>query len=332
MSSAMLMVLVTSNPLYHATIALGALLVYAGVRSARTRALEVLLIFGVVLSFLSIPLNLVTGSAGPTEVFVLPALTLPGWLGSITLGGRITAESLLYATDQALALIAILCIICAFNASIDHFQLLKLTPPGLAQLGVVVTVGLLLVPETLARARTLREAHVTRGRGDRWATVPASLLSLLSDGLDRAVQRAESLDARGFGALTVPGRWSETALSIGGLFLAAVGAFSWYYAEDAQPLAASALLVGALLVVSMAWRQAMRGTAQRLFLTMWQQTDVLVAATAAFGAATLLGLRLAGAGDANYLPFPVVRAPAYSLAAASACLLLLTPLFARSEP
>ncbi len=330
MSSAMLMVLVTSNPLYHATIALCALVVYARFRSARTKHLDVLLIVGVVLSMLSIPLNLVAGSTGPTEIFVLPAVTFPGWLGSVTLGGRVTAESLLYAVDQSIALMAILCVTCAFNAGVDHFQLLKLTPPGLAQLGVIVSVGLLLVPETLARVRSLREAHTARGRGAGWAA-PASLLSLLSDGLDRTVQRAESLDARGFGALALPARPNETAISMGGLVIAAVGAFSWYYAEDARPLAAVGLIVGALMVASMVWRQAARGTARRLFVVAMQRTDVLVAVSALFGAATLLGLRLMAVGEVDFGPFPAVRAPSYALSAAGACLLLLAPLLARRD-
>ncbi len=332
MCSAMLMALVTSNPLYHATIALCALVVYASVRSDRTRGLEVLLVAGLILSCLSILLNLVTGSTGPTEVFVLPGATLPGWLGSVTLGGRVTAESLVYAADQALALVALLCIICAFNASIDHFQLLKLTPPGLAQLGVVVSVGLLLVPETLARARTLREAHISRGRNVGFGTIPSSLLSLLSDGLERAVQRAESLDARGFGAMAAPPRRSETTFSIGGLVLAAVGAFSWYYAEDGRPLAATALLFGALLVISVAWRQASRGTARRLYVATWRRTDLFVVSAAIVGAVAFFALRVGGGNQIDYLPFPVVHAPGYGIAAAAACLLLLAPVITRNEP
>ena len=164
---------------------------YVGVRQGRS-ALDGFLILGWLFSLLSIPLNLVTGSSGTTELFTLPAVTLPGWLGSVTLGGAVTAESLMYAVDQALAVAAIISVVCAFNAGVDHFQLLRLTPPGLAQLGVVVTIGLLLVPETLTRAGTLREARMTRGLSSGWTTAPTMLLPLLSDALERAVQRAES--------------------------------------------------------------------------------------------------------------------------------------------
>jgi energy-coupling factor transport system permease protein len=281
---------------------------------------------GWLFSFLSVPLNLVTGSSGTAEMFSLPAVTLPGWLGSVTLGGAVTAESLLYAADQALAVAAIISVVCAFNAGVDHFQLLRLTPPGLAQLGVVVSVGLLLVPETLARTVSLREARMTRGLPSGWTTSPTMLLPLLSDALERAVERAESIDARGFGALTTPGRASETALSLVGLVLATTGAFSWYYAPDTRLLSASALLAGGALVLGTAWRQASRGTARRLFVPKLRQRDVIVAVAAGCCAVTFIALRLAGTGDVAYLPFPVLHAPSYVLAVGAATLLLLAPL------
>lgn len=326
LASAMVVVLLTSNPLYHATIALGAVVVYAAVRPPRPGALDVLLILGWAFALLSVPLNIVTGSSGSTDLFSLPALSLPGWLGSVTLGGQVTAESLVYAFDEALAVAAIISIVCAFNAGVDHFQLLRLTPPGLAQLGVVVSVGFLLIPETLARTASLREARVTRGRGSGWAASLSLMIPLLSDALERAVQRAESIDARGFGALASPGRPAETAASVGGLLLAATGAFSWYYTPDARLASAAALVAGGALVVAMVWRQAARGTGRRLFVPKLRRGDVLVAAGAACSAGTFIAFRLAGLGDVTYLPFPVLQAPSYSVAAGAAALLLLSPL------
>ncbi len=329
--AAMLAVLLTSNPLYHATIALCAVVVYAGVRSRRGGGLDALLGIGLMFCLLSVPLNLVTGSSGTTELFSLPAMTLPGWLGSVTIGGPVTAESLVYAADEALALAAILCIVCAFNAGVDHAQLLRLTPPGLAQLGVVVAVGLLIVPEALARAASLREARTTRGLGSGWTASHTMLLPLLSDALERAVQRAESLDARGFGALASPARAGETALSLLGLVLAAIGAFAWYYAPGARVAAGSMFLAGAALVMAIAWQQASRGTARRLFVPQLRPNDVLTAAAAAGCAATFLVSRLAGTGGVTYLPFPVLHAPSYSVAFGAASVLLLAPLLAGAK-
>ncbi len=330
--SAMVVVLLTSNPLYHATIALCAVVVYGRVRPPRSGALDALLAIGWVFALISIPLNLVTGSAGVTELFLLPSLDLPGWLGSVMLGGPVTAESLVYAADQALAVAAIISVVCAFNAGVDHFQLLRLTPPGLAQLGVVVSVGLLLVPETLARAVSLREARKTRGRPNGWTSSLTLLIPLLSDALDRAVQRAESIDARGFGALAVPGRASETALSLGGLLLSAIGAFSWYYAPDTRLASGGVLASGATLVASTVWRQASRGTGRRLFVPKAHRGDLLVVAGAVGSVGAFIAMRMAGIGGVTYLPFPVLHAPAYSFAAAVGSLLLLVPLVTGDRP
>ncbi len=321
--SAMVIALVTSNPLYHATAALCALVVYASVRPGGRNALDAFLLVGWGFAALSIPLNLITGSSGTEVLVTLPSLTLPGWLGSVTLGGTVTAESLVYAVDQALALGAIISIVCAFNAGVDHFQLLKMTPPGLAQIGVVVSVGLLLVPETVSRARSLREARVARGYADRLS--PSMVFPLLSDALERAVERAESLDARGFGALRVPARTSESVLALAGLALAAFGAFGWYYAPDARYWAGTALVGGAALVLWTGRKQAGRGVARRLFIVPMTGRDVIVAVAATVSAAVVVGARIAGIGDVTYLPFPALQAPAYALPVAAAIALLIAP-------
>lgn len=320
------MVLLISNPLYHALIAICALIVYASVRPPGGSGLDALLVGGWALASLTIPLNLITGSSGATEIIELPSATLPGWLGSVTFGGAVTAESLLYATSDALAIGALVSAICAFNAGVDHFQLLRITPPGLAQLGVVVTVGLLLIPETRARAASLREARLTRGQPAGWSSLIPLAIPLLSDAMERAVQRAESLDARGFGALATRGGTAEAIGAIAGLTLAAMGAFGWYYYEDARALAAAALASGGALVGLVAWRQASRGTARRMFVPAFGARDAVVAAGAIAGVGAVVLMRATGIGDISYLPFPELHAPEFSLLAAGAIALILPPM------
>ena len=324
--SAMIVVLISSNPLYHATAALSALIVYATIRPGRRSGLDALLLLGWGFAALSIPLNLIAGSTGSHELFTLPSLTLPGWLGSVTFGGVVTAESLMYAVDQALSLGAIISIVCAFNAGVDHFQLLKLTPPGLAQLGVVVSVGLLLIPETLARTESLREARVARGYSSR--LTPGLVFPLLSDALERAVERAESLDARGFGSLAAQTRANESGIALAGLLIAACGAFGWYYAEDARVWAAVALAAGAVLVIGVAHRQASRGVARRVLIAPMVGSDLLVVAASAISASLVVAARVAGVGDVSYLPFPELAAPEFHPLIGAAIALLLAPAFA----
>lgn len=319
------MVLLTSNPLYVALIALSALVVYASQRRAGRRAIDVLLVGGVALASLTIPLNLVTGSTGATDLFSLPAFAMPGWLAAVTFGGPVTAESLTYAATHALAIAGMIALVCAFNASVDHFKLLKYTPPGLAQLGIIVTISLLLVPETLRRMRTLTESRTVRGYESRLRGVPGLLLPILAEALERSVQRAESLDARGFGRLAAPPAPFETLVAVACAGIAAVSAF-WYYYYPSDHLASAAVMaLGACGILAIGWLQARRSAMTRLMLPGVTAADRVVLAASLAGVACLALSRALAVGGVAYLPFPSVSAPQFHPLPAVACLLLLVP-------
>jgi energy-coupling factor transport system permease protein len=320
-------IFLTSNPLYLTTLALVALIVYMTVRSRATRSMDYMLVAGLLLASLTIPLNLLTGSSGLTTLFTLPAITLPGWLGHVVLGGEVTAESFVMAATQALSIAAVLVFVCAFTLGVDHLRLLRSLPGAVAQLGIVGSVGLLLLPETLARARSLREARIVRGHRDRGgAAVLSMALPLLANALERSLQRAESLDARGFGRLAPQRHALQAVAGIAGLAIAAIGLFASYYTEArALPLAVAVaggtLVVGALLING-------GERASRLYRTPLSTVDVAVIATAVAGGGAFLLARALAAGDISYLPFPEVGVPAYAPALAAACLLFAAPALA----
>jgi energy-coupling factor transport system permease protein len=319
------MLLLTSNPLYIALIALSGLVVYASRRRPGHRALDVLLCGGVALALLTIPLNLVTGSTGATTLFDLPAVTLPGWLASVRFGGPVTAESLTYAATHALAIAGILALVCAFNASVDHFKLLKYTPPGLAQLGVIVTISLLLVPETLRRALTLRESRAVRGHQSGLRSIPGLLLPMLAEALERSVQRAESLDARGFGRLAAPPEPFDSVAAVASVGICSFSAFSYYYYPSTHLASAAGLVVGVAGVVAIAWRQARRSGATRLARAHLSSADGVIAAASLGGVGCFALSRVFAVGGVSYLPFPSVVLPQFHPLLAVACLLLLVP-------
>ena len=319
------MVLLTSNPLYIALITLSALVVYASHRRAGRRAIDVLLVGGVALALLTIPLNLVTGSTGATSVFDLPSLTMPGWLAGVTFGGPVTAESLTYAAAHALAIAGMLALVCAFNASVDHFKLLKYTPPGLAQLGIIVTISLLLVPETLRRILTLSESRTVRGYESRLRSVPGLLLPILAEALERSVQRAESLDARGFGRIASPPELFETVAAVACVGVAAIAGFWYYYYPSDHFASAAAMAMGASGVIAIAWWQARRSGTTRLMLPRVSRLDRAVVGASLAAVVCLVLSRIFAIGGVAYLPFPSVSPPQFHPVPAVACLLLLIP-------
>jgi energy-coupling factor transport system permease protein len=317
-------VFLTSNPLYITLALLAAAGAYLAVRdTAKGRAMTPFVVLGLALAALSVTFNLITGSNGETVLLALPSLTFPDWFGGVTLGGNVTAEQLVTAGTRALSIGSLVLAAAAFNGGVDHFRLLRLAPRGLSQVMAVFTIAALVVPQGFAQAKAVAEGRRLRGREGRGlCALPALVLPVLQGALERSVQRAESLDARGFGGGAAGSRWTAL-LGVGGLGLAAWGAFAHFY-YGAAVLPSLAMAIGLALVAAMLYAG---GARRRAFLRTDPLTDRdwLLLACAALSLALVLALRLAGAGDVTYLPYPDLAWPAFHPAGAVAAVVLLAP-------
>jgi energy-coupling factor transport system permease protein len=317
----------TSNPLYLSLALLAACWAYLSVRgSTKGRALGPFVALGLVFAALSVPFNVLTGSSGPTVVAGLPEVSFPRWFGGVTLGGAVTGEALVSAGARALGIATLVVLAGAFNAAVDHFRVLRLAPRALAPLALTAAVAVQSVPQSVAHARSVAEAKRLRGLPARGArALPGLLLPVLQGGLERAVQRAESLDARGFGGGARSGG-PATLVGAIGLGVCAWGAFAhYYYGPGIVPSAAIAAGVG--LVIAALLRRDGTQT-HRLREERWSARDIAVALASVASVALLLGLRASGAGDADYLPYPELHAPAFHVVGVLAFLLLLAPALA----
>jgi len=322
-------VFLTSNPLYLSLGFLASCAVYLSAReTSKGRALTPLVLIGLAIAALSVPFNVLTGSAGSTVLATLPEARSPEWFGGVILGGDITAEALVSAISRAISIGTLVLLAAAFNASVDHFRLVRLAPRALSQVALTLTIAILVVPEAVAQARAVAEAQRLRGRRARGArALPGLLLPTLQGALERSVQRAESLDARGFGG----GQTSDllpTLAGVAGLGLLAWGAFAhYYYGPGVMPCVAMA--AGAAGAAASLVRGGRRS--QRLRVDPWSTLDVIVASASVLSALLVLGLRVTGAGDAAYLPYPEATLPSFHVAGAAAFLLLLSPLVAEQR-
>jgi len=319
------MVFLTSNPLYLSLALLVSCGVYQQAReSAKGRALTPFVGLGVSLAVLTLPLNVLTGSVGGTTLAELPQVTLPRWFGNVAVGGTVTAEALVVATGRALGIATLVLLAASFNAAVDHFRLLRLAPRSLSQLMLSLTVAVLVVPQAVARGRAVAEAKRLRGRPARGLrALPGLLLPVLYGALERAVQRAESMDARGLAGGGPRSSGPLVMIGVLGLGLAAWGGF-WHYYDGPGPLPAATAALGVLVVAGVLLRGGVSG-ARRLRDDPWSARDVVAAGAAALALAIVAGLRLAGAADLEYVPYPEVTAPGFDVAAAGAFLLLLAP-------
>jgi len=324
-------VFLTSNPLYLSLAFLAVGGVYLSVReSPKGRVFGPFVLIGLAFAALSIPLNVLTGSSGPSVLFTLPEISFPDWFGGVTLGGAVTAEALVTATTLAIGIASLVLLAGAFNASIDHFRLIRLAPSALSQLMLTLSVAIVVIPQAVAHARAVAEARRLRGRTARGLrALPGLLLPTLHGALERSVQRAESMEARGFGGSERTGGTAVSFLGVVGLGVAMWGAFAHYwYGPGLWP---SAAMAAGVALVGFGLFRTIGPRATRLRADSWGLLDGIVIAAAVTSPGLLLALRVMGTGDVSYLAYPEVVAPAFHAAAAVAMLLLLTPVLASSR-
>ncbi len=318
-------VFLTSNPLYLSLAFLVGMGVYLSVReSPKGRAFGAFVLIGLVFAAISIPFNVLTGSSGPSVIATVPELSFPRWFGGFTLGGDITGEALMTATNRAVGIATLVVFAGAFNASIDHFRLMRLAPRALSQLMLTLTVAIVVLPQAVAHARSVAEAQRLRGKPARGLrALPGLLLPTLHGALERSVQRAESMDARGFGGGRTGGGAFAGLGGVLGLGVATWGAFAhyWYGAGLLPTLA----IAGGVMLVGIALLRGAGVETTRLRADRWAPLDAIIAIAAVLAAVLMLALRASGAGDAGYLAYPEVVAPVFNPVGAIAMLLLLAP-------
>ncbi|MGW2859133.1 energy-coupling factor transporter transmembrane component T [Streptomyces sp. NPDC001205] len=205
-----------------------------------------LFVVGVRLAF-----NLVLGSPipGSHTLFTLPELPLPAWAKGIRVGGRVTAEGMLFALYDGARLATLLICVGAANALANPARLLKSLPGALYEAGVAVVVAMTFAPNMVADVVRLRTARRLRGRPTGGIGAIAQIgLPVLEGALERSVAVAASMDARGYGRTAqVPARvrLTTTVLTLGGLLGVCAGTYGLLAAEGAGyglPVLAAGLL------------------------------------------------------------------------------------------
>jgi energy-coupling factor transport system permease protein len=323
-----------SNPLYLLLIALATALVFAACRndSPLARSYGLLLRVGGLLfvGYMLFALITVGGMAGTTVLLRLPEIRLPLWLGGLVLGGAITAEGLVWAAVRGLRIWVLLAVFGAFNALVDHYRLLRLAPRMLFHAGLAVTIAISFVPSLVRSTGEIVEAQRARGHRFRGMRSWLALLApLLAGSLERSLQLAESLDARGYGR-TIGVRDRRLALLTPlALCLIAGALFAWfYYGDGPQRVFAisvgtgGGLLLGIVTIVQ--GRQLKRSVYRR---ERWRRGDSVTALAAVALILILATFAAQQAGTLGYTPFPTISAPGFDMLIGGSLLLLAVPAF-----
>ncbi|MFF8292501.1 energy-coupling factor transporter transmembrane protein EcfT [Streptomyces sp. NPDC016309] len=277
--------------------------------------------------------SVVLGSPVPgTRVLVtLPEVPLPDWAQGVRIGGRVTAEQLVFALYDGAKLATLLICVGAANALASPARLLKSLPGALYEAGVAVVVAMTFAPNMVADVARLRTARRLRGRPTGGVTAVLQVgLPVLEGALERSVAVAASMDARGYGR-TVPVpravRHATTALTLGGLLCVCVGGYGLLAASGGAY--AVPLVVAGVVMVLVALRLGGRRSARTRYRPdRWDARAWLVAGSGATVAALLI------ASDAPGLHPGVVplAAPGLPLWPALSVLVGLLPAFVAPVP
>lgn len=317
--SALILLSVTRNPLHLTLLIVWLTLVWR--RSLKNSA-GVPLPFspfriGAVIVFFSALFNAAMVHVGTTVLFRLPA----GWL---LVGGAITLEAVLYGALNGVVLGGFLLAFSILNQTVPVNALVRIIPRAFQPVAVVMSIAITFVPTTLRQFQQIREAQAVRGHQPRglrdWLPL---FLPLLVGGLERALNLAEAMTARGFAGTDVPRHAdvTRTAMVVG---LAAV-LVGWAAQLLGRGNWGVALAVGGIgLVVGGLFFAGKRVPHTTYRRQRWHRRDWLVLATVALPVA-LAVLPVPGINREAliFYPYPTLTVPAFSpiLALASAGLL-----------
>jgi energy-coupling factor transport system permease protein len=165
------------------------------------RGLRFFLMLGVWIVGLRLLLQMVFAPRIPgTVLFTLPGFELPKWVAGISIGGAVTAESLLAALVAGGRLATVLICFGVVSTLASPARVLRSLPAVLYEAGATVTVAVSSTPQAIAELRRVRQARLLRGRPVRGpAGLRGLVMPVLEGALDRAITTAASMDARGYG-------------------------------------------------------------------------------------------------------------------------------------
>nr|WP_312018458.1 energy-coupling factor transporter transmembrane component T [Streptomyces sp. I05A-00742] len=264
---------------------------------------------------------------GTHTLLTLPEVPLPDWARGVRLGGRVTAEGLLFALYDAVRLAALLVCVGAANALANPARLLKSLPGALYEAGVAVVVAMTFAPNLVADVQRIRAARRLRGRPDRgFAALLQVGLPVLEGALERSVALAAAMDARGYGRTAeVPPavRRTTSVLTLGGLLGVCAGTYG-LLADQGAGYGTPLLLVGIVAALAGLRLGGRRSLRTRYRPDPWDARAWLVAGSGAAVAALMVW---AGtyAPEALHPPAVPLAAPALPLWPAASVLVGLLP-------
>ncbi len=305
----------TRNPLY--LLLLNGLLLLIQIRTAPTWNARFTLRFLVSMLVLSTLFNMVLSHFGETILFTIPE-KIP------FINGAITAEAALYGLTNGLVLVGMFSIFTTLNQILPVRALVRLIPQAFQPVAVVTTIAITFIPSTQRQFQAIKEAQALRGQrlnGIRdWLPL---FIPLLIGGLERAMQVAEAMTARGYVSQTKTPHKRNRVWLILSLSLVVVG---WLVQLDrSRPALGWGLVVsGVLIFLSLILFAGGKNKPTHYIQETWQFPSTVIVLSALLSV-FLLTAPLPGHASLVYSPYPQLQLPSLAATQLAALCLILMP-------
>lgn len=307
-----------SNPLYLLLLLLISRLVYISCRQPEGVAWRFpFWRISAVILFFSTLFNLLTAHIGQTVLYILPD-TWP------LLGGPLTLEAAVYGLISGLRLVTLLSFYLAFNAIVPVSNLASITPGALHELGLVMLIAITYIPETGRQYQRIRDAQAIRGHKlgglHTWRPI---LVPLLIAGLERAMNLAETMVARGYGStsyISIPLR--SRLMLLAGLLLVLGGMVVLMWAGSEGWL----LLVIGIAIVAWAYLDLSRLSIRTKYRPRrWSVGDSILVLASLLALLPILPLDFLARSTLLFAPYPSITFPPFEIWIGCALLGLAAP-------
>jgi energy-coupling factor transport system permease protein len=139
-----------------------------------------------------------------TDVAItLPSLSIDlGFGNSIHLLGAVSTLSIHAALVDGFRLAAIILSIGMANSLANPRKLLRATPGALYEVATAISIAINLAPQLITSLKLVRRARGLRGHSKGIKALTGIVIPVLEDTIDKSMQLAASMSARGFGRKT----------------------------------------------------------------------------------------------------------------------------------
>ncbi len=314
----MVVALTTTNPLYLVLVLLSIVLVavVAPKNGVGTASLRAMALFGIIMVALSVFVATINGNYGDHIMFTMPGPQIPSWLGGLKLGGPVTAEAFIGSLVRSLAAFCVFMGFAVYSASVSVQRVVRATPAALFHLGLIVTIGLTLLPASIEDLRRIREMQALRGTPPRLRALPGLVVPAIIGGLERAMRLAEAMEARGVASADARPSTSSRLLSLLPAPLILVALWLWFYAPGWRLLAGGCFLAAGFTLVLWARTLSRASKRTRLHDEPIPAGDRIVIAASIAVASIAFVSRQLDLFALNYNPFLNFGWPTFSAAGA----------------